>query len=347
MSGNGGDSSDDWSSSSSDEGEYLDLSKNKTSVQEDDDSSDGDAEVQGNRVKKQKPPVFDGASSDDNSDDSGESDDDSDRDSGEELSEDEALPLGERLLRKEESQNSISLKRNKERRTKARKVVAERLTQLEKDKNASSSKNSGNVTKKKSKHAPTEASSKRKDFYNKKRSLNESGIGVEIGAHRYRPRDPRTSSLSGTLDEEHFERNYAFLDDIRKKEMEELKQHITARKLKGTKGNKKRRKLGITGDQGSVEQDTLRLKQMQQENADLDRKQMQRHAKQSLKKTLQHEVETGQRSAKHFLNRQEMKKRLTEAKFEEIRKRGGDSAVDKALAKRRKKNKSRDAKKGI
>jgi hypothetical protein len=32
-----------------------------------------------------------------------------------------------------------------------------------------------------------------------------------------------------------------------------------------------------------------------------------------------------------------------EAKYEEIRKRGGDRAVDKVVAKRRKKNKSKDA----
>jgi hypothetical protein len=57
------------------------------------------------------------------------------------------------------------------------------------------------LKRKKSKHAPTEMSSSRRDYFASGRpDLNSSGIGVTIGANRYRARDPRTVSLSGRLD---------------------------------------------------------------------------------------------------------------------------------------------------
>ena len=68
--------------------------------------------------------------------------------------------------------------------------------------------------RKKSKHAPTEMSSKRRDFYSRKTDLNSSGIGVSIGANKYKPRDPRMVSLSGHLDDDLFEKRYGFLDEV-------------------------------------------------------------------------------------------------------------------------------------
>ena len=58
-------------------------------------------------------------------------------------------------------------------------------------------------------------------------------------------------------------------------------------------------------------------------------------------KKLQKEVAGGK--SVYFPKRKELKRLHLEAKFDELRKRGGDKAVDKALAKRRKKNKSKDA----
>ncbi|KAL7471874.1 hypothetical protein ACHAXS_012181 [Conticribra weissflogii] len=76
-------------------------------------------------------------------------------------------------------------------------------------------KNSGSKVKK-SKHAPTEMSSKRRDHFARvrKSDLNSSGIGVSIGANKYKPRDPRMVSLSGHLDADTFEKRYDFLDDV-------------------------------------------------------------------------------------------------------------------------------------
>jgi hypothetical protein len=69
--------------------------------------------------------------------------------------------------------------------------------------------------RKKSKHAPTEMSSKRRDFFSRgKPDLNSSGIGVSIGANKYKPRDPRMVSLSGHLDTDLFEKRYSFLHEV-------------------------------------------------------------------------------------------------------------------------------------
>ena len=355
-------SSDEWSSSNSEDEDdnenpvqqqqqsFQQYSSDEDESSSDDDSADSNPSDDDRSLVDGDAPVrrSEVASSRDDDDD-GDGDGDGSRSS----SDDERLPLGERLLRKEERQNQAMLQRSKERKRKARKLVSEKLKQLKKDKqaaraNSTDEKEQESILKKKrSKHAPTEMSSKRGDFFRQKRTLNESGIGVAIGAHRFKPRDPRVSSLSGTLDQDHFERNYEFVEGIRDKEIVQLKERIAARKLTGNKGNKKRRKLGITGDDSSLEQDVARLRELQQQKAAIERSKMERSAKRSVKKRLQQEVEEGKRSATHFLNRREMKKRVTEAKFEELRKRGGDGAVQKALQKKRKKNKSRDAKKGI
>lgn len=56
---------------------------------------------------------------------------------------------------------------------------------------------------------------------------------------------------------------------------------------------------------------------------------------------MKQQVEAGK--GVYYLKKREMKKVQLEAKLEELRKRGGDKAVEKALAKKRKKNKSKDA----
>ena len=287
-----------------------------------------------------------------------------------------SLTLGELLSSKEQKlskENNVFL-HAKERKAKARLLISERLAKFKKserqkdnnhddnetsdhDKDDKSSKSNYNskLKKRKSKHAPTEVSSKRKDFYQRRRrrqTLNESGIGVEIGAHRYKPRDPRLSSLSSAPgNEDQTEQNYAFLHDIRTQETELLQKRIKARQMTGKRGTRQRHKLGLTNASTTttttLEDDVQKLKYLQQQKAQMERQQLERQAKRTVKKRLQQQVETGQRSANHFLNRRTMKAMYTEAKFEEIRKRGGEQAVEKALAKRRKKNKSRDAKTGL
>ena len=114
----------------------------------------------------------------------------------------------------------------------------------------------GGPKRKKSKHAPTEVSSRRRDYFARGRpDLNSSGIGVTIGANRYRARDPRTVSLSGHLDADAFAGRYGFLDEMQEGEIETLKRRVSAWKTSGKKGQKERKRLGIvaTGGGGGID----------------------------------------------------------------------------------------------
>ena len=293
----------------------------------DEDSSQG-SDVDGQAVVKKSD-----SDSKENSD-SESSDDDDDEDN----EEDESAPLAERIQRQKD--RGVNLKGRRERKAQARKVASDRLANFRKEKKPVQEQNTGE--KKRSKNAPTEASSTRADFFRRKPLLNERGIGVEIGAHKYKPRDPRVDSLSGHLDEDHFEHNFEFLQDFRNNEMSALKKHIAARKAPGKKGQQWRRRLGLTNDGGSVEEDKEELKRLQQETADKQRTQVVRAAKRTVKRKMQDEVAEGKRGA-YFLPRKEMKRLHLEAKIDEIRKRGGNKAAEKAIEKRRKKNKSKDA----
>ena len=68
-----------------------------------------------------------------------------------------------------------------------------------------------------------------------------------------------------------------------------------------------------------------------------------RAARRTVKEKLKKDVATGKHGA-YYPKRSELRKMEAEAKFEEIKKRGGDEAVDKAIAKRRKKNVAKEAK---
>lgn len=259
---------------------------------------------------------------------------DSSSDDGEDAADDEAqqFPLEERIKRQEE--RGVNLNDRRLRKLKAIKVASERLCKIKKEKATSENPP---PTKKKSKHAPTEASSKRADFYKRKLDLNENGIGVDIGAHRYKPRDPRVNNLNGHLDMERFETNFAFLQEMRQQEIVALKKRLSARKKTGPSGQERRRRLGITNDGGSLEEDKSALKQLLHEKAEFERRQVDRAVQRAVKQKL------GGSNAKYTPKRKELKRMHLEAKYEELQKRGGDKAVDRVVAKRRKKNKSKDA----
>ena len=92
-----------------------------------------------------------------------------------------------------------------------------------------------------------------------------------------------------------------------------------------------------------MEEDQERLKQLTQEKADLERRKLNRAAKQAVKKKMRDQVEQG-KGGVYFLKRKEKRRMELEAKMEVIREKGGDAAVEKAVNKRRKKQKSKDAK---
>jgi ribosomal RNA-processing protein 36 len=311
-----------------------------------DDQSSGDGSE--SEIEKGVTYQDDQSSADDNDNSESEEEDDDDDDeidhsSNDDDDDEEAFngseqeddtPLEERIRNQREA--GVDMRASRDRKSKALKLARERLAATKKTKS-----DTLDDSKKKSKHAPTEASSKRSDFFNRKLQLNETGVGVNVGEHRYKPRDPRISNLSGHLDVDHFQRNYAFLEEMRDKEIALLKKKIAARNVTGKKGQQRRGRLGITHE-GSLDGDKETLKQLQQEKAEYQRSQIERAAKGAVKKKIHQDVADGKRGV-YFLKRKDKRKLELEAKFEVMRERGGDKAVEKAVAKRRKKNKSRDA----
>jgi ribosomal RNA-processing protein 36 len=279
--------------------------------------------------------------------------DDSESDSDDDSDEDDQanIPLSERVASRAlqgrryhtENQDEYDGKRQRaQRKSRAIELASQRLRDAKK-KSAKPNNNDSDDSsaeeepkRKRSKHAPTEMSSKRRDFYSRKTDLNSSGIGVSIGANKYKPRDPRMVSLSGHLDADLFEKRYGFLDEVQEQEIDMLKKRVSAWKTTGKKGQRLRKKLGMTQG-GSMEDDQEELKRLTQERAERKRSQMAKAAKRSVKKKIREEVASGKRGA-YYPKRNELRRMEMEAKFEEIRKSGGDEAVDKAIAKRRKKN---------
>jgi rRNA biogenesis protein RRP36 len=217
---------------------------------------------------------------------------------------------------------------------------------------------SGNSTKKKkSKHAPTEMSSKRSAFFEHQKThsvvarMNESGIGVDLNAHRYKPADPRASSLSGHIDADTFDRRYQFVEEIRQKEIARLKQRLQAHQATGKRGQKMRKKLGMhapeMGRPSSLEQDKAELQRLQQEQAAAEREKVDRLAKRSVKRDLQNGVATGKHGI-YYPKRAELHRMTEQAKQSIKRERdgvrvAGDRHDQSKEIKRRKKQKSRDA----
>lgn len=206
-------------------------------------------------------------------------------------------------------------------------------------------------TGKKSRHAPTSASSLRSDYFQRGApNLNASGVGVEVGANRYRPRDPRmeastltsATGANGVVDSDVFDQRYGFLEEIQDKEIAGLKERCRAWKLKGTKGTKKRRKMGLNFGEKSAEEDVEELERLMQERAERREDRLKRTARRSVNKKMKDEVASGQRGA-FYLKKRDRKRMEMEAKFEELKKSGGNDALNKVLAKKRKKKRSKDA----
>jgi ribosomal RNA-processing protein 36 len=102
--------------------------------------------------------------------------------------------------------------------------------------------------------------------------------------------------------------------------------------------------LGITQGGGtSLEEDQEELTRLLQECAERKRANVVRTAKKSVKQQIRQDVASGKRAA-YYPKRSELKRMEAEAKYTEIRKRGGEEAVNKAISKRRKKNMSKEAK---
>ena len=284
-----------------------------------------------------------------------------------ELNKEEGLNLGERIhVMRHERGRVIPSSIKEQKRTKALELARSRLEADRKNRKISSSNTHSNYVqnmdessqsshsaedeeeeedesntsvkrKKRSKHAPACASSRRSSYF-KQMDINKSGLGVQIGANKYKPQDPRFQSLSGYLNQDIFDRRYAFLEEKVDADIERLQKNIATLRQEGKQGKRKRKKLGLESSQ--LEQEEAELKRLLQEKACRRQANITRAAKQSVKRKIQEDVASGKRGA-YYLKRKERKKLEMEARLDELRKVGGEEAVAKALAKRRKKKMSK------
>ena len=294
-----------------------------------------------------------------------DSDSDSDDSSSQNNEEEEEIALGDRIYAK---QHSMGVKRDKHanmKKSQALEIAQKRLMDMKRkrkhsknnDDNDDSDDDNKNTPmdaeeeyskrkkkkKSKSKHAPTVASSKRSDYYSRGApDINSSGIGIEIGAKRYKPRDPRHESLSGHFDQSVFEKRYEFLEKMQNDEIEALKQRVKAWNTKGKKGQRLRKKLGMMSSGTDAAEDQAELNRLLQERAGRTEAKIRTAAKRSVKKKLREDVASGKRGA-YYLKKRDLKKMELEAKFEELKKLGGDKKVNQVIAKRRKKKMGKDS----
>ena len=344
--------SEDSDDSSSDEDEE-DTRRSKATRKPDGSSSEEEDSDDSNDHKQRRAGKHknDDKWSDEEDSDAASSDEEGDNNNNEEAN--QSLSLMERLKNQEDKQASLTtttaLKIRRERRNRAIPIAKERLQAFKKkqqtkgddDDDDNDSATNDSRKKRKSKHAPTEVSSRRRRSH--QRSLNESGIGVQIGSNRYQPRDPRMSNLSGHLDADQFERQFGFLEDLQTKEIGTLKRKLKSLQKTGKKGQRERRKLGVTVDDtaGSLQE---RLQVMQTTVARQNQDRLERNAKRAVKQKIHAQVAEG-KGGVYFPKRQEMRRMQMEAKVEEIKKQSGKHGLDRYLAKRRKKQKSVHAKK--
>ena len=311
----------------------------------DDDDNDSDDDDEG--VQK-----FDDLPSEDSC-----LEEDSDEENDNEEDEDDT-PLSERIYANQNNGKQSKSKAVANKKSKALEIAQKRLSEMKKKRKQADSDSDDDdddddsddsedefetSKKKKSKHAPTVASSSRSDFYKRGApDLNSSGIGVEIGANKYKPRDPRMQSLSGHFDQNVFEKRYDFLETMQDGEIEKMKLKLKAWKVTGKKGQKQRKKLGMIGGDTTAEDVEEELKRLMQERASRRDAKMRSAAKSTVKKKMRDDVAEGKRGA-YYLKKKDMKKLELEAKFDQLRKVGGDSAVNKVLQKRRKRKMGKDS----
>ena len=167
------------------------------------------------------------------------------------------------------------------------------------------------VAARSSKHAPTELSSKK--AVSRKRQI--------VDAPRMEARDPRFSSLSGTLDVNRVSQKYAFLNDYRASEIADLK-----RQARDTKDAKTKEAL------------KKQLKSME------DREQARRRAEEEKDVIRRHRKEERERIKEgkkpFFLKKGEIKKQALVKRFEGM----GEKKAEKAVEKRRKRKAKKEKK---
>ncbi|KAK1931902.1 Ribosomal RNA processing protein 36 [Phytophthora citrophthora] len=156
--------------------------------------------------------------------------------------------------------------------------------------------------------------------------------------------DPRFEAQSGRLNEDLFNKSYAFLDDYKQRELQELKQQ-----LKKTKNVTKKDELKVSILRNILLDDVLECTdfglyfvqhEIAQRQQELTEKKKQEKIKSALTKRKREEREAvASGKGAFYLKRKDKKKLELQAKFQDLQETG---RLSKFMAKKRKKNASKD-----
>ncbi|KEP55754.1 DUF947 family protein [Rhizoctonia solani 123E] len=168
------------------------------------------------------------------------------------------------------------------------------------------------ISKRSSKHAPTEITSKRPV------SRHRAVVDVPVIATR----DPRFAPVSGQLSQPEYSRSYSFISDIQKKEAETLRASLA-----------KARKQRAPWE--TIESLERALKRAESAVEKAKRDEREREALSKFKKEEKEKQKTGKGA--WFMKKSEKRELLLKAKFDDLAASGGQNAVRKAIDKRKKK----------
>ena len=101
-------------------------------------------------------------------------------------------------------------------------------------------------------------------------------------------------------------------------------------------------KMGIVSAQ--LEQDELELKRLLQIQADKCKNKLKTETKSAMKRKMKEEIQSGKRRKEFYYKKRDWKRIELETQFNSLKSQGGDRAVQKALARKRKKNLGRHGK---
>ena len=164
--------------------------------------------------------------------------------------------------------------------------------------------------KKSSKHAPAESSSKKP----------VSKIREIPGLHRSTLyRDIRFDPAYGKPDPKQARKNYGFLDEYRKKEIEEIESLLRTEKHLG----------GDEREALALKAQSLRSRMETMQNKDLEQKVLADYKKQQLDS-----VKKGKQAKPHFLKRSEKRNLIQKAKFEKMTSRQREKVMERKRKKR-------------
>jgi ribosomal RNA-processing protein 36 len=189
-------------------------------------------------------------------------------------------------------------------------------------------KKAATIAARKSKHAPTESTSKR--------PVSRHRTVVEM--KKMEVRDPRFSQLSGEFDANKFQNQYNFLPDIRQGELATLRDSLKrARKLLTSSPRHLRPER-----EAEAERLALAVKRAESSVNRDKRERVERDALTAVTKEERNKRQTGKKA--FWLKNAEKKKLLLKARYDAVAAEGGKKAVKKVIEKKRRKQSQKETK---